>query len=275
MAIKKYIIHLEDHVDRKRDFLSNNPGLSDLVWTAGTKGACVDRTAMIAAGDLAPGAEMVDGALGNAVSLIRLLRLCIDTGEIVTILENDAILAHEFDRHSLRLMESIHFDFDIIQWGWNFDSVLYLFPMSRALGPVEIRARQEFVSLGYREFQEWKCERTLILLGHQWGSHCLTVTPQGARNMLELLLPLSTEPFFREDLNLRIRPKSYDSMLGRYYPKLKAFTCFPPLSVAVNDKSKSTIWEGSAGVSRSSGIRRLRQRIRKSLRRVWGDGRSS
>jgi len=270
MMGKKYIIHIEDQVQRKVDFLSNNTGLSNVVWAEGTKGADLKRRNLMEAGVLKKGAQLIDGSLGNALSVVHLLKLCINTDEIATIVENDAILSRHFDTLSRRMLESVHYDFDIIQWGWNFDSVLYLFPMSGAMGPVEIRARQDAGQRGWREFQELACARTLIPLGHQWGTHCFTVTPQGAKRMLEMLLPLDTEPFYREDLKLRIQPKGLDSMLGRCYPKLKAYACFPPLSMALNDKAKSTIWAGTTHDSRSRGLRRLRHGIKKTIARAWG-----
>jgi glycosyl transferase, family 25 len=270
MEIKKYIVHLADHVQRKLDFLSVNTVPNNFIWMEGTIGANVNRQALVQSGVLKKEAEIIDGSLGNALSFIRLFKQSIDTNEIVTILENDAILSHHFDPYSLRLLESIGFDFDIIQWGWNFDSVLYLFPLSSAMGPVEIRARQDFAQTGFRKFQELACARTLIPLGHQWGAHCFTVTPKGAKRLLEMLLPLNTDLFFREDLNLRIKPRSLDSMLGRCYPKLKAYSCFPPLSMALNDKAKSTIWIGSANVSHRTGFKRLRHRIKNTFSRVFG-----
>ena len=270
MAIKKYIIHVADQVERKSDFLSHNTVPENFIWTAGTKGADLNRRALIASGDLEKDAQIIDGALGHALSVIQLLKLCIKNNEIVTILENDAILSHAFDPCSLRLLESIGFAFDIVQWGWNFDSVLYLFPLSRALGPVEIRAHQDMAPMGFRNFQELTCARTLIPLGHQWGSHCLTVTPHGAKALLDLLIPLNTDPYFRQDLNLRIQPKGLDSMLGKCYPHLQAYACFPPLSMALNDKAKSTIWNQSSAVSRKSHFQRLRHGIKKTLSRKFG-----
>jgi glycosyl transferase, family 25 len=272
MAIKKYIIHLEEQVDRKADFLSTNTAPGDFVWTVGVKGANIDRQALIESGELARNAQIVDGSLGNAISIVQLLRRCIENDEIMTILENDAILAHDFDPCSLRLLESIGFDFDIVQWGWNWDSVLYLFPMSVAFGPMKMTARQNMAEMGFRKFQELKCHRTLIPLGHQWSTHCFTVTPRGAKSLLEGLLPLNTDPFFREDLDLRIQPKSVDSMMGRCYPKLKAYSCFPPLSMVLNDKAKSTIWSESTKDSRNRGFRGLRRRIKKSFSKITGIG---
>jgi glycosyl transferase, family 25 len=270
MIIKKYIVHLEEHVERKRDFLSRNTVPGNFIWTAGTKGADLNRLALMESGFLQRNAQINDGSLGNAQSIIRLLKLSIDNNEIVTILEDDAILCHHFDPYSLGLLESISFAFDIVQWGWNFDSVLYLFPMSHALGPMEIRARQDIAQMGYRQFQEFAGARTLIPLGHQWSSHCFTITPHGAGILLDLLLPLDTAPFFREDLNLRIQPRGLDSMMGKCYPKMKAYSCFPPLSMTLNDKAHSTIWNDSNTASQTRGLRRWRRRIKKSFSRMFG-----
>jgi glycosyl transferase, family 25 len=265
MVIKKHIIHLEHHTQRKADFLAMNAASKDFVWTAAIPGAELDRRALIASGILAADAQLIDGSLGNAVSVIHLLKQCVETNEIMSILEDDAILSHHFDSCSLRLLESIDFDFDLVQWGWNFDSVLRVFPMSPAMGPVEMTAHQGLAQKGFRRFQEWKCPRTLLPLGHQWGTHCFTVTPRGAKHILGRVLPLSTEAFDREDLDLRIQPRSLDSMIGRCYPDLKAYACFPPLSMVLNDKANSTIWPPSHG--RKRGLRRLRDNIKKLFAR--------
>jgi len=270
MIIKKYIVHLEDHVERKRDFLSRNTLPGNFIWTAGTKGADLNRLALMESGFLQRNAQINDGSLGNAQSIIRLLKLSIDNNEIVTILEDDAILSHHFDPYSLGLLESLSFDFDIVQWGWNFDSVLYLFPMSPAMGPLEIRAHQDVAQMGFRTFQELACARILIPLGHQWSSHCFTVTPHGAGILLDLLLPLNTDPYFREDLNLRIQPRGLDSMMGKCYPKLKAYSCFPPLSMTLNDKAKSTIWNKSTHTPRKSAFQRLRHGIQRTFSGMFG-----
>jgi hypothetical protein len=88
--------------------------------------------------------------------------------------------------------------------------------------------------------------------------------------LLDLLLPLNTDPYFREDLNLRIQPRGLDSMMGKCYPKLKAYSCFPPLSMTLNDKAKSTIWNKSTHTPRKSAFQRLRHGIQRTFSGMFG-----
>ena len=241
--MKIFVIHVDAHHVRKKQFLINNPALANFTWFRAIEGSTVDFQKLLEDGIINPGLEMIPNSLGLTLTVLELLKMCVEINEPITIMEDDAIAHPNFEKTSETLLESISKTFDVIFWGWNFDALMWLLPFG-AKHPIKIVSdriqEKEFLPEFSENFQG--VNHQLIPLGHQWGTMCWSVSPEGARKILDRILPIDTEAYEKRHLNLWVKPIAVDELIGKLIPDIIAFTCFPPLCFAINDKTESTIW---------------------------------
>ena len=63
-------------------------------------------------------------AYGCALSHLERWHHCVDMQEEITVVEDDAILHPSFEKLAAQAIATLPADWDIVYWGWNFDSVL-------------------------------------------------------------------------------------------------------------------------------------------------------
>jgi GR25 family glycosyltransferase involved in LPS biosynthesis len=238
-----HIIHVERHESRKEQFLINNATLKNFSWYRAIEGSNINFTNLLEEGIISPKFEMIPNSLGLTLTVIELLKKCVEINEPITIMEDDAIAIPNFEKTSETLLESIGGNFDVIFWGWNFDALMWLLPFGEK-HPIKIvsdRIQEKKLLPDFTEnFQD--VTHQLVPLGHQWGTMCWSVSPEGASKILDKILPIDTEPYEKSHLGLWVKPIAVDELIGKLIPGLLAYTCFPPLCFAINDKTESTIW---------------------------------
>lgn len=239
------MIHLPEHHERRREFESRNRNLVDYEWFDAIDGNNLDAPTLTVSGLISNDLVMKPGAVGVAMSFISLLKKCISENRIITILEDDAVLVEDFDTRCKELIDSIKSQFDVIHWGWNFDSILHVYPLGINHKPMRIVANQDGISSLLDEFLRSSSRSCLLPLGMQYGMMCSTYSPEGAEKILRTILPLNSKSFTIPELGLEIGVTGFDAAMGKVYSSIRAFTCFPPLAISENDKKKSTIWTES------------------------------
>ena len=65
-----------------------------------------------------PGLRYNAGAIGCAMSHLMLWQEAADTNQALTIVEDDAILRHDFHDQAARAIERLPADWDIVVWAW-------------------------------------------------------------------------------------------------------------------------------------------------------------
>jgi GR25 family glycosyltransferase involved in LPS biosynthesis len=238
-----FVIHVDSHDVRKKQFLMNNPTLKNFSWYRAIEGSNINFTTLFGEGIISPGLEMIPNSLGLTLTVLELLKICVEINEPITIMEDDAIANPNFEKASETLVELIGKNFDVIFWGWNFDALMWLLPFGEK-HPIKIVSDQihekEFLPDFSDNFQD--VNHQLIPLGHQWGTMSWSVSPEGARKILDRILPIDTKPYKKSHLKLWVKPIAVDELIGKLIPDMLAYTCFPPLCFALNDKTESTIW---------------------------------
>ena len=91
------------------------------------------------------------------------------------------------------------------------------------------------------KFHELRTASTLFKLGHLFGTVCYSVSPRGARALLDFCLPLRPCLIDFHGFGVRIENEGVDCIMNGAYSALQAFVCLPPLVATENRREASTI----------------------------------
>ena len=236
--VATYVINLDRSQDRLERFRRTNGGVIDFVRFPASDGLLLDRGLLRREGLIDETLRYTQGALGCAHSHISLWKLACSRGEALTIAEDDAIFSCHFNSRAGELMERA--PWDIIQWGFNFDAFLWTeIPQFMSRAKVEFSQSDLVANMG--AFQGANIVPTLIPLKHSFGTVAYSVSPEGARKLLEFCLPLRNELIEFLGYGVRIENTGIDAVMNKAYPFLRSFMAFPPLVITPNEKASSTV----------------------------------
>ncbi len=233
-----YVINLARTPERWRAFEAANRGGPAYTRFEAVDGLQIDAKALIAGGAMTSDLTYTPGALGCALSHISLWRACAAADGPVTVCEDDAILHPDFERHA-SAAASLHPDFDVILWGWNFNSVLAGEAFEGApfvMGFNEKRMRDSVTA-----FRSTPTTPALLRLSRALGTPCYTISPKGAAKLMARCLPLAPLRVFFPLLNRESDNTGIDMPMNAAYPEIDAFVAFPPLALTLNEVALSTV----------------------------------
>jgi GR25 family glycosyltransferase involved in LPS biosynthesis len=233
------VISLNRTPERWTAFQDRNRGVVAFERARAVDGRALDRAELVRAGLLADPALYSDGALGCALSHLALWRACLASSAPMTICEDDAVFHPDFPAHLESLCRTSSDQFDLVLWGWNLDSVLQAdlapdLPFASTFDPAALR----------RSVEAWRAaplDPLLLRLRRAFGSPGYTVTPRGARRLIEYCIPI-------RELSVRFAPfrkpfpnTGVDLAMNAAYDQLDAYVSFPPLLITPNDRAVSTV----------------------------------
>ncbi len=234
-------LNLDRSEDRLATFLNINRHLTDLLRVAAVDGSAYSRQALRAAHVLAD--EMpayTDGAIGCALSHLGEWELASKGNTPLTLAEDDAVLHQQFEPLAESVLASLPADWDIIQWGWNFDSIL-AFDLLPGVSPCVGVFDQASLRANTVAFQKLSISPTTYRLQRSFGTLCQSVSPRGATKLLRHCLPLRPMDAFYPILNRLLPNTGIDSMMNELYPRINAYVCLPPLAITCNEHAHSTV----------------------------------
>ena len=246
--LKKYVISTEIYKDRLDNFFESNDSVSDCKVVMGINAQKIVKDAAAAEEIAAHTSNATLWPIGSiccGLAHLQIMRECLESNEPVTIFEDDAILVSNFDIKSKALLEQIGNDWDLIQWGFNWDSFLYIrFPQKNG-SIIKIQAISEIEKLNLDAFKDSGQASVLFPLVTSFGMHAYSISPKGAKKILEKY-PTVTD-LFVNNMNLLGNGHGYwslslDMVLNSFYDSNNCFISFPPLSYSANDKQASAIW---------------------------------
>ena len=241
----KRVITLPRFTDRHEQFQLDNPTITDFQWEIGIDPRLsADRDSFISehVEVIDPSCTWRPSSISSAMSHLALIKECASGKSFYTIMEDDAILVSDFDQRTGQLIDGVNGNFDLIQWGFNWDAYLHFYTFGD-FGPISTisHAQQEHL-FDLKDFSESGKASQLKRLVSSWGSHCYTISPTGAQKIL------SNYPRVR-DIEVKIPsigqaywPESFDGVLNGMHATLDTFVAFPPRSFVHNDKAVSKIW---------------------------------
>jgi glycosyl transferase, family 25 len=237
------VINLDRSPDRLSDFMENNRHLSSVKRFPAFEGRGISRQSLkernILEGDML---TYSDGAIGCALSHLVQWEKCINEKKVLTIAEDDAVFHREFECLAQEVLASLPIDWDIILWGWNFDSIVafdMLPGVSYCIGSFDQDGLRKNIQGYQHAIVAPKAYRAIRCV----GTVCYTISPSGAEKLYKYCLPIRTMDVLYPGLNQN-RPlpnTGIDNMMNELYPRINAFVSFPPLVATKNDHSISTI----------------------------------
>jgi len=151
----------------------------------------------------------------------------------VTIAEDDAVFRLDFTERSAQVLAALPEGWDVILWGWNFDSILHVQPMG-GVSPVVMACDQARLREALPEFVALQTPVQALRLEKAFGLLAYTMSPAGAQKMLRLCFPQKALSVFIPLLNTHIRNVNVDVSTNAYYGETNSYVCFPPLAVSPN-----------------------------------------
>jgi len=184
--------------------------------------------------------QYTKGAYGCALSHLAAWFDAIDSNEIVTVAEDDAIFRHDFQSMHQQVLSNLPDDWDIVMWGWNFDSILSLNSMPE-ISPTVLFFDQQQLRNKIYEFQIATQRPTLLPLDKCFGTPAYSISPKGAEKFLKGCFPLQHFFLYFPGLNRELPNNGIDIAMNRIYASTNSFACFPPLVITKNEHETSSI----------------------------------
>ena len=185
-------INLARRPDRNAEFLRRNSSAAECCRVDAPEAQLMRMDQLPAKGIIAEPLEAYSPrVLANAISHKELWEHAAAGAAPTTIAEDDAVLNRRFSEKAARFIAGLPPNWDLILWGWNFDSILHceVIPGLKEgvmhFDPSPLRARQE-------RFQEIDVEPMPLRLFGAFGIFCYTLSPKGAKLLLGLCFPLPT-----------------------------------------------------------------------------------
>lgn len=233
------LVNLDRSPERLAAFRRINTHLASVVRVPAMEGSRFSRPLLIEKKILAePMAEYTNGAIGCALSHLSLWETAVREKKTLTVAEDDAVFHSHFDALAPSLIASLPQDWDILLWGWNFDSILLfdMLPGAPCLGNFD----QQQLRSAVAAYQTSKIDPRAFRLMRAFGTVAYSVSPAGAERLYGHCVPIRPMNTFYPGLNRTLSNTGIDRMMNEAYPSLQSYVCFPPLVVTENDHAAST-----------------------------------
>jgi Glycosyltransferase family 25 (LPS biosynthesis protein) len=116
-----HLINLDRSNERLRRFNERNGHLDNIVRVSATDGSTLDRETLISSGYISGDLEYGPGALGCALSHVKLWETAVAENRSITIFEDDIIVSQQFTKRAREVLSVLPTDWDIILWGYIFN----------------------------------------------------------------------------------------------------------------------------------------------------------
>jgi GR25 family glycosyltransferase involved in LPS biosynthesis len=234
-----HLINLDRSTARLAKFMSVNCHLENVIRVSAADGDLLDRRGLAGEGLITDDLGYLPGSLGCAVSHIRLWMRAVSENKTFTICEDDVIFAEKFQEQSATILRGLPQDWGMIQWGYDFS------PKFIWLDFGVVKAKLDFYDLqsinDRSGFQHRNVVCSALRLAHSFGLQAYSVSPKGARTLLNTCLPLRNELVEFRGAGVTIKNIGIDCTMSSAYSLMKAYICMPPLVVHDVDQPSDRI----------------------------------
>ncbi len=232
-----HLINLDRSKDRLAKFKERNWHLKNIVRAPAPEGHSLDREELVKSGVITEDVTYGPATLGNALSHIGLWKKAVAENRIVTIFEDDTVCSLNFAGESARVLSVLPADWELINWGCVYD------PLFMWLDFGYLKANLRFYDRRfhneYEAFQREQYTPTPIRLVHSFGIQAYSISPMGARKLLEGCLPLRKRLISFPGTNIVNQDVGIDVSMCAVYGSMQAYLCLPPL--VIEDKSLESV----------------------------------
>ncbi|MFP2874129.1 glycosyltransferase family 25 protein [Acetobacter tropicalis] len=236
-----HVISLERTPQRYAAFCHFNSHLPH-VRVSACEGALLNRDHCCEMGICSPDLDYSSGALGSAVSHMRLWQDAIQSQMVRHIAEDDAIIRPDFHEIYHEAVKAAP-EWDIFLWSYNDDwpvGLVSTFGHVASLKGKDISP--DFIVRNYRIFQEDRRKPSLLPLSSAAGIGFYSISPQGAKKLIDACFPLQgLHARYAGDTDMRWQNRALDVEMSRHYQTLNAYVSYPPMAVMINDSANSTL----------------------------------
>jgi GR25 family glycosyltransferase involved in LPS biosynthesis len=180
------------------------------------------------------------GAYGCALSHLALWEQAAEQDRVLTVVEDDAIFRLDFAQASRRVLGLLPDGWDIVLWGWNFDSILSLMSLA-GVSPAVLKFDQDLLRENLEAFRSSTEPSYPLGLDRCCGIPAYTISPAGARKFKAECFPMKDFHIYFPVMNRKIANTGVDMAMARTYSITKSYVAFPPLVVSPNDPRITTI----------------------------------
>jgi hypothetical protein len=233
------VINLDRTPARFAQFIDWNPDFQ-VERVSAFDGAKLDRADCVKNSLIREENIYAPGAIGSLMSHISLWGRCAASGQPMHIAEDDIVIRPDFWPQAHAALARLP-AWDIVLWTHNFDWPVQIYP-GPGLGPVVLQYNPEAVNKGLAQFRASTQPPTLCRLGSAAAIACYSISPKGAARMLADCLPIgNTAPPYVAQPDIAWHNSALDVEMSRHYANWNAYVSIPPLAVAPNDQTSSTI----------------------------------
>lgn len=231
------VVSLRRTQGRRQQFVAMNPGVHFEFFDA-VDGYAVDKTKFfdspLADGDI----PYTAGAVGCALSHLALWEKCAGAQRPMTIVEDDSVLRLDFPQKSLEVIARLPSDWDLIMWGWNFDSLLSINAMP-GISSVVLLCDQAALRQSIRRFQVQLLEPRIFPLDKCFGTCAYSISPAGASKFRQNCFPLKNVSVRFPNIARKLPNNGIDIAMNRIYPMTNSYVSVPPLVITPNVNAES------------------------------------
>ncbi|WP_376712896.1 glycosyltransferase family 25 protein [Burkholderia sp.] len=233
------VISLQDARGRRDAFRANNRAL-DFEFVDAIDGRALSDADIAASGLFADGLPYSRGAIGIAMTTHRLWTDIAAGNELVTIVEDDAIFRPDFNDAAMQFLAAHADCCDFVAWGYNFDSILRGTIFNNRT-PVTMRFDEAALAQAVDDFRADRGPVLVMNLLEFYGICAYTISPAGARFLLDHCFPLRPETLYSHGLGRTLPNYGIDVAMNKFYGAMRSVAAFPPLAVTMNARETSTI----------------------------------
>jgi glycosyl transferase, family 25 len=228
------VISLAREAERRAGFLRRNAHIPSSFFDA-VDGHALSMNEIRATGLFMPQVEATYDAhaYGVALSHWHLWTEAAAGTEPVTIAEDDAVFRCDFETRFGHMLASLPAEWDMVLWGWNFDSALRVHPMGSA-GPVKMLFDQSLLRESLDAFQALETPVQAFRLDKAFGLFAYTLSPKGAAKMLQRCFPQRPLSVWFPVFKAHQPNVGLDVAANAAYLQGQCFACFPPLAASPN-----------------------------------------
>jgi GR25 family glycosyltransferase involved in LPS biosynthesis len=241
-TVAVYIINLDRDKERLSVYLNLNAHLSHVMRFPAIDGNLVDRSALEKRGIIGSTLTYGNGQLGCALSHIVMWRKAIELKSHVTVTEDDVVLAKNFLSAHDSFLDALPEDWDIVHWGWNFDRPVWA-EIPEGVARSTMQFDQDELRKNIETFRNQQVAHAPVRLRHCFGTMAYTVSPAGAKTLLDICLPLADKLVGFPGYGIGVYNRGIDCLMNGAYPNMKAYVCMPPLAVSENRQENSRTYE--------------------------------
>ncbi len=212
-------------------FAKRNPHLTEICYIDGKTASSLhehNALATILAAENPPRLSMHD--LTQAIIHKELWNEAVTNNVDYTIAQDNAVLHQDFVAQSNQILKNLPPAWDIILWGWMFDSILHvdlLADLKRCL----IYSDKFSLAQRHEEFQQSKSTGIALRLQNALGIFAYTISSSGAAKLMQLCFPLAAHTVELPGLDKPLDNTRLDIEMNRHYELINAYVCCSPLAI--------------------------------------------